>query len=54
MKRSKLSKEKYKMYSLRRKGTDTTIYNGGGYIKDINRLKKSLMLNRRKRTVTSG
>ena len=44
MKRKKLSKEKYKMYSLRRKETP------GSRLelkqsKEINRLKKSLMLN---------
>ena len=44
MKSSKLSKEKYKMYNVRRKETP----------RSINRLEKSLMLSGIKGVVTSG
>jgi hypothetical protein len=55
-KKIKLSKEKYKMHSLRRKGASGSVtdlsYTG---IKEIKKsLKKSLMLNRIKKAVTSG
>lgn len=53
MKRSKLSKEKYKMYSLMRKGALGSVKELNPVFKEINRLKKSLVLNGIKEIVTS-
>lgn len=52
-KRSNLSKEKYNMYSSRRKGTPGSGVELNPEFKKINRFKKSLILNERKGVVTS-
>lgn len=44
MKRNKLSKKNYKMYSLRRKGTQGSVIELSSVLKEINNLKKSLMI----------
>ena len=53
MKRSKLSKEKYKMYNLRRKGAPGSGMELSPVFKEIRRLEKSLILNEIKEVVTS-
>ena len=44
IRRSKLSKEKYKMYNLRRKGAPGSVKELNPVFKALNKLKKSLML----------
>ena len=44
MKRSKLSKEKYKMHSLRGKGASGNVMKLRPGLKEVKSLKKSLML----------
>jgi hypothetical protein len=54
MKRSKLSKEKYNVYSLVRKGVLGSIMELSPLLKEINILKKSKMLNEIKGVMISG
>lgn len=54
MKRSKVNKEKCKIYSLRRKSTPVNRVELGPVFKGIKSFKESLMLNRINGVVTSG
>jgi hypothetical protein len=54
MKRSKLSKKKYKTYSLRGEGTSESGMEVSSVFKEINRLKRSLMPNGIKVVLVSG
>jgi hypothetical protein len=54
MKKYKLSKKNYKMYSLRRKGAPGSLVALNPMFKEIKRLMKSLVSGEIKRVVTSG
>lgn len=53
LERNKLSKEKYKLYNLRRKRTPGSVVDLSPVLKEIKYLKTSLMLSRIKGTGTS-
>ena len=45
MKKSKLAKEKYKLYSVRRKGAPRSVMELSPVLKEIKNLQKNLVLN---------
>lgn len=54
MKRSKLDKDKYKIWKLKRKGAPGSVTHLSLVLKAMKGLKKNLMLSRIKGLVTSG